>query len=202
MNTQNFKMVKDDDRDIFCQEVDKTKRSNFLFLTIFSMLLLFSCSKNIADSPGHANVENGISNQSSRAQVSNSVESLPFDRTLFVPCGNGGEGEEVKLAGSIKFVDQIIYNDHGFTFTYHAILQGITGVGLSTGENFAVSGGDKGTITGEFGEVGQYTRMFMGQLRIIGQSSAFTVRYKFKITITPNGNITTSIGEEEVDCRI
>ena len=202
MNTQNFKMVRDDNRDIFCQEVNKTKRANFLILTIVPMLLLFSCSKNIADVPSQANVEKGISNQSSRSQVSNSVESVPFERTLFVPCGNGGEGEEVVLTGSIKFVEQIIFNDHGFTFAYHTILQGVTGVGLSTGENFVVSGGDKGTITGEFGEVGQYTRVFMGQLRIIGQSSAFTVRYKFKITITPNGSITTRIEEEEVDCRM
>jgi hypothetical protein len=193
-------MVKDDNRDIFCQEVYKTKRSNFLL--ILPMLLLFSCSKNIAELPEQANVEESISNQSSQTQVSNSVESVPFERTLFVPCGNGGEGEEVALNGSIKLVEQIIFNDHGFTFTYHAVLQGISGLGLSTGENFVVSGGDKGTITGEFGEEGQYTRVFMGQLRIIGQSSAFTVRYKFKVTITPNGNITTRIEQEEIDCRM
>jgi len=200
MNTQNFRMVKDDNRDIFCQEVYKTKRSNFLL--ILPMLLLFSCSKNIAELPEQANVEESISNQSSQTQVSNRVESVPFERTLFVPCGNGGEGEEVALNGSIKVVEQIIFNDHGFTFTYHAVLQGISGLGLSTGENFVVSGGDKGTITGEFGEEGQYTRVFMGQLRIIGQSSAFTVRYKFKVTITPNGNITTRIEQEEIDCRM
>ena len=200
MNTQNFRMVKDDNRDIFCQEVYKTKRSNFLL--ILPMLLLFSCSKNIAELPDQANVEESISNQSSQTQVSNSVESVPFERTLFVPCGNGGEGEEVALNGSIKLVEQIVFNDHGFTFTYHAVLQGISGLGLSTGENFVVSGGDKGTITGEFGEEGQYTRVFMGQLRIIGQSSAFTVRYKFKVTITPNGNITTRIEQEEIDCRM
>jgi len=200
MNTQNFRMVKDDNRDIFCQEVCKTKRSNFLL--ILPMLLLFSCSKNIAELPDQANVEESISNQSSQTQVSNRVESVPFERTLFVPCGNGGEGEEVALNGSIKLVEQIIFNDHGFTFTYHAVLQGISGLGLSTGENFVVSGGDKGTITGEFGEEGQYTRVFMGQLRIIGQSSAFTVRYKFKVTITPNGNITTRIEQEEIDCRM
>lgn len=202
MNTQNFRMVKGYNREIFCQEVYKTKRSNFLFLTIFPMVLLFSCSKNIADLPSHTKVEEGISNQSSRAQVSNRVETLPFASTLFVPCGNNGEGEEVALTGSIQFIEQIIFNDHGFTFTYHAILQGMTGLGLSSGENFVVSGGDKGTITGEFGEVGQYTRMFMGQLRFVGQSSAFTVKYQFKITITPNGNISTSIEEEEVDCRM
>lgn len=200
MNTQNFRMVKDDNRDIFCQEVYKTKRSNFLL--ILPMLLLFSCSKNIAELPDQANVEESISNQSSQTQVSNRVESVPFEGTLFVPCGNGGEGEEVALNGSIKLVEQIIFNDHGFTFTYHAVLQGISGLGLSTGENFVVSGGDKGTITGEFGEEGQYTRVFMGQLRIIGQSSAFTVRYKFKVTITPNGNITTRIEQEEIDCRM
>jgi len=42
----------------------------------------------------------------------------------------------------------------------------------------------------------------MGQLRIIGQTGAFTVRYKFKVTITPNGNITTRIEQEEIDCRM
>ena len=202
MNTENFKWVKDKSNLTFYQQVNKTKKLPFLLFAIFPMLLLFSCSKNNSALPNQANVEASVANPSSGAQSSNYVESLPFESVLFVPCGNGGAGEEVSLTGSLKFVEEIIYNDHGFTFNYHVIAQGITGVGLTTGENYHASGGNNGTITGEFGEVGQYTRLFIDQLRIIGQNSVFTVMYKTKVTITPDGKITTSIEEEKVDCRM
>lgn len=187
------------------QHVKQTSKFKLLstsFLALFVMLLFSSCSKNVADIPGQNNTEVSLSNQSSAANVSSSEELVPYGRTLFVPCGNGGAGEEVTLTGSLKIVEQIIYNDRGFTFNYHVIAQGITGVGLSTGEKFEASGGNKGTITGEFGEEGQYTRVFMEQLRIIGQNSVFKVLYKTKITITPDGKITTSIEEETVDCNM
>jgi hypothetical protein len=188
------------------QHVNQTSKFKLLsgsFLALFVMLLSSSCSKNAAEVPGQNNTEVGLSNQSSdAADVSSSEELVPYERTLFVPCGNGGAGEEVTLTGSLKFVEQIIYNERGFTFNYHVIAQGITGVGLSTGEKFEASGGNKGTITGEFGEEGQYTRVFMEQLKIIGQNSVFKVWYKTKITITPDGKITTSIEEESVDCNM
>jgi len=202
VNTQSFKKVRDNSQYIFYPEIGKTKRSIFLFFTILSTLLLFSCKKSIQELPGQDNVEASLSNQSSSANVSSSEELVPYDRTLFVPCGNGGAGEEVTLTGSLKIVEHIIYNDRGFTFNYHVIAQGITGVGLSTGEQYEASGGNKGTITGEFGEDGQYTRVFMEQLRIIGQNTVFKVVYKTKITITPDGKITTSIEEETVDCNM
>jgi hypothetical protein len=202
MNTQSFKMVKDDCRHTFYREVGKTRRPIFLFFASLSMLLLFSCKKSLHELPGQDNAEASLINQTSPANVSHSEELVPYDRTLFVPCGNGGEGEEVRLTGSLKIVEHIIYNDRGFTFNYHVIVQGITGVGLSSGENFAVSGGSKGTISGEFGEVGQYTRVFMEQLRIIGQNSVFKVLHKTKITITTDGKITTSTNEETVDCNM
>ena len=202
MNTQNFKQVKDESSATFYQQVNKTKKLHFLLFAICPMLLLFSCSKNNSELPNQANVEASVANQSSHAQVSNYVESVPFERILYVPCGNGGAGEAVSLTGTLKFVEEIVYNDHGFTFNYHVIAQGVTGVGLTTGENYQASGGNKGNITGEFGEVGQYTRLFIDQLRIIGQNSVFTVMYKTKMTITPDGKITTSIEEENVDCRM
>ena len=202
MNTQNFKMVRDNSHYTFYPEIGKTKKPFFIFFTILSMVLLISCKKSIHELPGQDNVEASLSNQSSTANVSSSEELVPYDRTLFVPCGNGGAGEEVILMGSLKIVEHIIYNDRGFTFNYHVIAQGITGVGLSTGEQYQASGGNKGTITGEFGEDGQYTRVFMEQLRIIGQNSVFKVMIKTKITITPDGKITTSIEEETVDCNM
>jgi hypothetical protein len=184
------------------KQTSKFKLVSSSFLALFVMLLSSSCSKNVTDMPDQNNTEVSLSNQSSGAEVSSSEELVPYDRTLFVPCGNSGAGEEVTLTGSLKFVEQIIYNDRGFTFNYNVIAQGITGVGLSTGEKFQASGGNKGTITGEFGEEGQYTRVFMEKLMIVGQNSVFKVLYKTKITITPDGKITTSIEEETVDCNM
>lgn len=202
MNTQNFKMVRDNSHYTFYPEIGKMKKPFFIFFTILSMMLLNSCKKSIRQLPGQDNVEVSLSNQSVQANVSSSEELVPYDRTLFVPCGNSGAGEEVFLMGSLKIVEHIIYNDRGFTFNYHVIAQGITGIGLATGEQYQASGGNKGTITGEFGEDGQYTRVFMEQLKIIGQNSGFKVMIKTKITVTPDGKITTRIEEETVDCNM
>jgi hypothetical protein len=202
MNTQNFKIVKDDGPDTLYRAVKKMRSPILLFPAILLMLLLMSCKKSMNELPVQDNVEASLSYQSSGANVSSTEEIVPYDQTLFVPCGNGGAGEDVALTGSLKILENIVYNNHGFTFNYHVITQGITGVGLSTGEKFQASGGSKGTITGEFGEEGQYSRVFIQQLRIIGQTSVFKVTYKTKITITRDGKITTSIEDETIDCMM
>jgi len=200
MNAQNFKMVIDDSLNILYQSVKKMKTPVVFFPAILLMLLLFSCKKSINELPVQDKVDASLANQSSGAEVSSTEETVPYNRTLFVPCGNSGAGEEVTLTGSLKTFEEIVYNNHGFTLNYHVIAQGITGVGLSTGEKFQASGGNKGAITGEFGEEGRYSRVFIQQLRIIGQNTVFKVTYKTKITVTPDGKITTSIEDESIDC--
>ena len=200
MNAQTVDTVQDRSQNIFWWKLQKTKRAISLFSGILSMLLLFSCKKNMNELPGLADAGVNVSDQSTGAAVSRSEELVPYDLTLFVPCGNDGAGEEVALTGSLKIVEKTVYNNHGFTLNYQVLTQGVTGVGLSSGETFQASGGNKGTITGEFGEEGRYSRLFIQQLKIIGQHSVFKVVYKTKVTITPNGKITTSIQDESVDC--
>jgi len=201
MNTQIFKMANDDRQAISCPEAGKAKTPNFLFLTLFAMPLLFSCTKNIADLPNQDNVEASISNQSSPAQVSTSLETVPFERTLFVPCANNGEGEEVQLTGEILIVDHVSFNEHGFTLTYHTNLQGLTGVGLTSGDNFTASGGSHGTISGAF-ENNQFAGGYIEQTRVIGQHSQFIVQYRFHVTVTSDGRITSGISDEKIICRM
>ena len=201
MNTEFFKKVKDHGQAIVCGEVNKAKKPGFLFLTLFAMPLLFSCTKNIAELPNQGKVEASISNQSSPAQTRNSVETVPFERTVFVPCANNGEGEEVQLTGEILIVDHVTFTNHGFTLTYHTNPQGLTGVGLITGDNFTASGGSNGTISGAF-ENDQHAGGYIEQTRIIGQHSQFIVQYKFHVTVTSDGRITSSISEEKIICRM
>ena len=79
------------------------------FLSVLALTLLFSCSKNIAERPGQEEVSS--SNQSSPAQTLISVVSEPYASTLFIPCANGGAGEDVNLTGSVKIVRQETNNN-------------------------------------------------------------------------------------------
>jgi len=168
-------------------------------LSVVALTLLFSCSKNIAEIPGQEEVS--ASNQSSGAQTQNSIELAPYASTLFIPCANGGAGEDVTLTGTIKIVRQEMYNNQRFTFTLHAIPDGITGVGLSTGDNFTAIGGSQTAVTGTIEYGGQYSATYIQQMRFTGQGISFIVKYKFHVTVTSNGEISTRIDEEKIECN-
>ena len=168
------------------------------FLSVLALTLLFSCSKNIAERPGQEEVS--ASNQSSGAQTENSITSEPYASTLFIPCANGGAGEDVTLTGTVRIVWQETSNNQRFTFTLHAIPDGITGVGLSTGDNFTAIGGSHEAITGTIEYGGQYSATYIQQMRFTGQGISFVVKYKFHITVTSDGQISTRIDEEKIEC--
>ncbi len=169
------------------------------FLSVLALTLLFSCSKNIAESPLQEEVS--VSNQSSGAQTENSIVSEPYASTLFIPCANGGAGEDVNLTGTVRIVRQEIYNNQRFTFTLHAIPDVITGVGLSTGDTCTAIGGSQSTVTGTIEYGGQYSATYIQQMRFTGQGVSFVVKYKFHVTVTSDGEISTRIDEEEIECN-
>ena len=169
------------------------------FLSVLALTLLFSCSKNIAERPAQEEVS--ASNQSSGAQTENSVVSEPYESTLFIPCANGGAGEDVNLTGTVRIVRQETYNNQRFTFILHAIPDGVTGVGLSTGDNFTAIGGSQTAVTGTIEYGGQYSATYIQQMRFAGQGISFVVKYKFHVTVTSDGEISTRIDEEKVECN-
>lgn len=169
------------------------------FLSVLALTLLFSCSKNIAERPGQEEVS--ASSQSSGAQTEHSVVSEPYESTLFIPCANGGAGEDVTLTGTVRIVRQETNNNQRFTFILHAIPDGITGVGLSTGVNFTAIGGSHDVVTGTIEYGGQYSATYVQQMRFAGQGITFVVKYKFHVTITSDGQISTRIDEEKVECN-
>ena len=169
------------------------------FLSVVTLTLLFSCSKNIAENPGQEEVN--AFNQSSAAQIENSIVSEPYGSTLFIPCANGGAGEDVTLTGTIKTVSHVTYNNQRFTMSYHVHPEGVTGVGLSTGDNFTAIGGSEGTITGAIEYGGQYSATYVQQMRFTGPGTRFIVKYKFHVTLKSNGEVSTRIDEEKIECN-
>jgi len=169
------------------------------FLSVLVLTLLFSCSKNIAERTGQEEVS--ASNQSSPAQTYNSVVSEPYASTLFIPCANGGAGEDVSLTGTVKIVRQETYNNQRFTSTLHVHTEGITGVGLSTGDIFTAIGASQSAVTGTIEYGGPYSATYTQQMRFARQGISFVVKYKFHVTITSDGEISTRIDEEKVECN-
>src|SRR5215217_3966207 len=92
-------------------------RLGILFILAFSVqAILYSCSKNMLEA---SDPELSTTSQSSAYQSRQNETTLPLERTVFVPCANGGNGEDVTLSGSLNVVSQVTFNKNRFTLTYH-----------------------------------------------------------------------------------
>ena len=164
---------------------------------LLAMMLLFSCSKNNVEVPDQAS---NLAGQSPHASSRTSIVAVPFETSEFVPCANGGAGEDVQLNGYTAFVYQIIWTDNNFSLSYHGNDHQVTGTGLTSGESFVGSGGFQGTVMGSWVN-NQWVGTTIQQLRIVGQNTVFKVNYKLQLVVTPDGTVTVSTRERTVDCN-
>ena len=170
------------------------------FLTVLTVVLLFSCTKNVADVPDQAVEEATAVDANPHGKNDNIIHAVPFETTVFVPCANAGVGEDVQLTGFTNFIYGLVYTDRGFSMLYHDNVHQVTGVGLSSGESFVASGGTNGTVVGVW-----YSTQWVGntttQMKIIGQKTTFTVIYKHHITVSQDGSVTVNNIEQTADCN-
>jgi len=169
-------------------------------LAVLATALLFSCTKNVADLPDQAAEEATAVDANPHGKNDNIIHAVPFETTVFVPCANGGAGENVRLTGFTNFIYGLVSTDRGFTMLYHDNAHQVTGVGLSSGESFVASGGTNGTVQGVW-----YSTQWVGnttsQMRIVGQNTMFTVIYKHHITVSQDGSVTVNNTEQTADCK-
>jgi hypothetical protein len=169
-------------------------------LAVLATALLFSCTKNVADVSDQAAEEATAVDANPHGKNDNIIHAVPFETTVFVPCANGGAGEDVRLTGFTNFIYGLVYTDRGFSMQYHDNVHQVTGVGLSSGESFVASGGTNGTVVGVW-----YSSQWVGntttQMRIVGQNTMFTVIYKHHITVSQEGSVTVNNTEQTADCN-
>jgi len=181
------------------KQVSMRKLLSTSFLASFAMLFLFSCSKNLTETPAQDNTNANTLNASSASKMNNGLVAVPFEETLFIPCANEGAGENVTLTGTTHFVYQMTWNDHGFSLVYHANSQRVTGVGLSSGETFIGSEGTQGSAKGSWVN-NQWIGTTIEQMRMIGRNSKYLVKYKYHLIVTPDGDVKVSTSEKTIDC--
>jgi hypothetical protein len=172
---------------------------NYSALAFLTMAFLFSCSKDNVDNLSQDNALN-LAGQNEHASSRTSIVAVPFETTEFVRCANGGAGEDVQLNGYTAFVYQIVWNDHDFSLSYHGNNHQVTGVGLSSGDSFAGSGGYEGTAMGSWVN-NQWVGNTIQHLRIVGPNAVFTVNFKLQLIVTPDGSVSVSTLERTVDCN-
>ena len=96
----------------------------------------------------------------------------PLDQLVFIPCANGGVGEDVELTGGLHvLVHTTLTSDSNFVFKEHFQPQGVTGIGSVTGDTYHGTGVSQDLTHN--GHVGQ-TFTLINNFRIIGQKALIT----------------------------
>jgi hypothetical protein len=126
--------------------------------------------------------------------------SIPFELTQWVPCAADGAGEEIHLTGVVHVLEHYTLDGRGgFHVKMHYQPQGLSGLGLTTGDKYQGTGVTQDTENGQVGRV--YT--FVNNYRMIGQGPGnnFLLHETFHYTISANGELTAYVDKWSVECK-
>jgi hypothetical protein len=136
-----------------------------------------------------------------QAAITNN-ESVPYDAVVFVPCANGGLGEDVHLTGYLHMTNSVTNDGHGgFHVTWQTNPQGVTGVGLTTGDKYQGTGVTRSNTNAK--PPFPYETTFVNNFRIIGQGPGnnFLVHQVMHMTVDANGNVVVNFDKSSTECK-
>jgi hypothetical protein len=124
-----------------------------------------------------------------------------FDVTLFVPCAEGGAGEEVHISGPLKELFHVTLDGNG-GFHFNSLFNplGITGVGLTSGDQYQATGETRFS----FNDRGlPFEFDFVNNFKIIGHGPGnnFLVHDNVHVTVNANGTVTADHVNSTFDCK-
>ncbi len=138
---------------------------------------------------------------SAKAEVtSNTV--IPINIPVFAPCANGGAGETIALSGELHTLITYTVNGNVKNVTRHDQVQGITGVGLNSGDKYQATGVTRNKFSDKI-IGGHYEETYINNFRIIGPGPGnnYLVHQNVHVTINQNGEVTANVEDVSVDCK-
>jgi hypothetical protein len=121
------------------------------------------------------------------------TETIPVDFVGFVSCANDGAGEEVHITGAIRtFATTTVTPGGAFSNVYHGNYQGVSGVGLTTGDRYQAVGVFTFTINATSAPqvfTGMSAFMMLGQ----GPNNNFKSSGNVHVTVIPDGTTRSSV---------
>jgi len=127
-------------------------------------------------------------------------QKFPIEILVFVPCANGGAGEEVLLTGNLHDVFHVTFTPSGsFRIAFSDNPQGVSGFGLTTAAKYQGTGITRDIFGGRVG----FEETFVNNFRIIGQGPGnnFLVHENLHITVNANGTLTVFRDNFSVECK-
>jgi hypothetical protein len=128
--------------------------------------------------------------------------STPITLTVFVPCANGGAGEDIEVSGLLHvLISTTVDAKGGVHFSEQFNPQGVSGVGLTTGDKYNAIGLTRDDFSTTSSGVVQVT--FINRFDMIGQGPGnnFSVHETEHITILPDGTVTVFFDNFSVTCK-
>jgi hypothetical protein len=127
---------------------------------------------------------------------------VPIDQNVFIPCANGGSGEDVPLRGPLHILSRTTITGKTAHVDIQANPQDVTGVGSVTGAVYKATGITRQAIQVN-GPGFPANETFVNNFRIIGRDAApsFLLHETFHVTIDANGTLTAAIDNFSVSCR-
>jgi hypothetical protein len=139
-----------------------------------------------------------LSQTAQAAVIVNQV--IPISITVFVPCANGGAGEDVALTGNLHDMFELTFdNAGGVHVKFQDNPQGISGVGSVTGDRYQGTGVTQVEFNAKVGvEV-----TFINRFDIIGQGPGnnFEIHETAHLTVNANGTLTVFFDNFSAVCK-
>jgi hypothetical protein len=139
--------------------------------------------------------------QASASTVTTST-TFPISLTVFVPCGAaGGLGEFVALSGNLHdLFTMTIDGNGGIHLDVSDNPQGVSGVGLTTGNKYQGTGVTRFGTSSTAGGTSEFT--FLNNFRIIGSGPGnnLMVHEDFHVTVNPDGTVTSYHDNFSITC--
>src|SRR5215475_13983590 len=124
--------------------------------------------------------------------------SVPFSALILIPCAP----DIAFLTGDLHvLITQEVDSNGGIHVKAHFQPQGISGVGLLTGDRYQATGVTQEHINDHSGLAFEDT--FVNNFRIIGQGQGnnLLVHTTFHVSVNANGDVTASVLNSSVDCN-
>ncbi len=128
--------------------------------------------------------------------------SIPLDLTVFVPCADGGAGEDIQLSGFLHvLISTTVDNNGGVHFSEQFNPQDVSGVGLTTGDKYRATGLTRDDFSTTSSGLVQFS--FVNRFDMIGQGPGnnFSVHETQHVTILPDGTVTVSFDNLTITCK-
>ena len=120
----------------------------------------------------------------------------------FIPCANGGAGEDVSGTIDLHILMTTTLNGNNVSGKYHFQPQGSDLTGSVTGDAYKATGVSQGTFKGSL-QNGQFTATDVNNYRLIGHGPGnnLLIHEVDHITVNANGDVTVTFEKPSVDCK-